>query len=206
MKLCKQDNLTRHDDLYYGGEPDHIYLIRQHILVPDDYDFITNGHTEVDTIEGWAEFGPHLVGHYQNFMDWKCCRDKIKAAIFAKAGNDYANYITNLTAIEKEIATFYCPTIIVGLLGYPQLVIDCGGEAQAAASFDTYLSYAQEARVQRYHSMVSYVFKRLGKFTGLKAEEIVRQNHLKSKYIERGVLTEFEDGVPGIEDCFNSEG
>lgn len=50
MKIARLDNLTRQNDLFDGGESDSHYEKRQMIVVGDNYDFGTNGATNITSL------------------------------------------------------------------------------------------------------------------------------------------------------------
>lgn len=151
-------------------------------------------------IEDWHYFGMNKVGSVPNFMDWKCLRDIIRDLVYAKAGTNLANYTANLSAAERKIASIYMPTKIADLLGFAQLATDSGGVTEAFNNLNHYLDRAKMSRELRYIEIVDYVYRWLGKNFALQAEDDVRVNYLKSKYIERGVMYTSLDTVDGFID------
>ena len=161
-------------------------------------------HDDISSIEYWDKFGKFVLGTEVGMKDWMSLRDIIRGLVEAKGGVDYSTYVANLTSEEKAVAAKYVPTKIVDALGYLQLATDSGGVEQAKNNIKTYLKNSTDARDTRYGEVVSYAYQRLGKNQGLQVEDTVRQNNLRGKYIERGVLKKSEDTVDGFEDYFKS--
>jgi len=168
------------------------------VVVASGLDTVTYNDMSND-MEAWDKYSQPYIGKVDNFGDWKCLRDTIKALVEGIAGVDYSTY-ANLTTAQKTIACKYVPTKIIDNIGFAQLVTDSGSVTQAKVNLDNYKVKSKEARTKRYGVLVNYVYQRMGKIYGLQAEDVVRANSLHGKYKERGILKKSEDTVDGFDD------
>lgn len=205
MKIARLDTLPRLDSLFEGGETDAHYLSRQLLVVADDYDFVGNSATDLtdtdsNAIDAFYQYGEALVGRFDGFKDWMCLRNQVKLHVENIAGTDYANFGL-LTADQKKAALIYVPTKVIDKQGATFYGTECATAGLNAGDLiKNYLGGAADARAKRYEELVSYAYQQLSTGDGLKAEDEVRANSLKGKFIERGVATTAVDGVDGIDD------
>jgi len=168
-------------------------------IVEDNYDFIGNDaknltDTDENIILNMDKYGALMIGSFENFRDYLCCRTEIKEAIGRLAGANWSNY-SLLPQDIRTIASRYVPTKIVDNAGIVQLATDCLGDiATMQKRLNDGMVYNGQARSIRYSVMVNYAYSKLGKVDGLTAEDVVLSNNLIHKYVERGRMRQSDEG------------
>lgn len=172
-------------------------------VVDDNYDFNLNNSTDISSIINWNILGVKLID--SGIRDEMTLRNELRKLIVLKAGSQYENFETTLNVEEEQIALKYVPTKIIDSRGFAFFATRCGGMDKAEEKLNFYTDLAVRIRSQRYRKFVFYAYSQLGINDGLNAEKRVRQNQLKSQYIERGVVRKMENQVDGVTDWLKGE-
>lgn len=178
-------------------------------IVDDAYDFAGNNSTDIsdtnsNALNVFPGFGQILIGSTFGFNDWMCLRDQVKEHLENITGADYSTW-ASLTDSQKKTGLVYCPTKVVKEKGAAFFGTECvTAGVNPNEVIKDYIIQASQAREKRYYELVTYAYQQLVQGDGLKAEDLVRDNNLKSKFIERGVIHTSEDGVDGLDDWIQS--
>lgn len=196
MLLGKLQGYNIATEQYLDGQGEVSLLPKEAFTVsattlPTDYDDISSNP------EYWDAFGPALFGEATGFKDWMSLRSIILPLITAICGADYANW-DSLTEPQKATALEYFPTKIISAQGFTFFVTKTGGQSNAIAFIDNYLSKSAIAREQRYTAYMNFGYQYLGGAQGIKAESSLRADFLDVTYVKRGVLYIAEDGIEGL--------
>lgn len=148
-------------------------------------------YQDVSTIQGWAQYGPALIGSAVGFKDYLCLQREIDTKVIEIAGSDYASF-ASLSTPQKQIAAAFLPDRL------PQAALDAAFpdyDIQGAKVAEFALN-ARLARIQRIEIARQYFYKALLYQDAIKVVKDISDSLLLA-YIGgvRSNLLSGEDGI-----------